>query len=462
MSYERGASVRKSNPLSIEAKGLGKVYDLYDRPQDRLKQMLWPGQRRFSREFVALRGVDLEVGRGECVGVVGRNGSGKSTLLNMICGTLQPTSGDLQVHGQVAPMLSIGAGFSPEFTGRENVILNATVLGTSQFELEARIPSIIEFADIGEFFDQPVKRYSSGMYSRLAFATAIAADPEILVMDEVLAVGDEAFTRKCFARIEAIKDDGATILFASHASNLILELCDRAILIDQGECLLDADPKTVVAQHQRLLYASRENAPEVREAVREIGQLPRSERAAASAVALRTQVDVPVDAARFDKSLRPESTQEYGVGGARIERARIIDSAGRSVNLLRSGQSYRYVYEVVFEEAAESVRFGMMIKLVTGFEIGGQASTPVGQSLERVGSGARILVEFPFVARLTHGVYFLNAGVLARDGDEEVYLHRVLDLVMFKVLPEERSRLTGIADLSDGLRAHVEQIEMAN
>ncbi len=128
MSYERGASVRKSNPLSIEAKGLGKVYDLYDRPQDRLKQMLWPGQRRFSREFVALRGVDLEVGRGECVGVVGRNGSGKSTLLNMICGTLQPTSGDLQVHGQVAPMLSIGAGFSPEFTGRENVILNATVL----------------------------------------------------------------------------------------------------------------------------------------------------------------------------------------------------------------------------------------------------------------------------------------------------------------------------------------------
>jgi lipopolysaccharide transport system ATP-binding protein len=223
---------------AIEARGLGKTFELYDRPEDRLKQLLWPGRRRFYREFVAVHDIDLNVERGECVGVVGRNGSGKSTLLNMICGTLEPSVGEVVVRGRVAPMLTIGAGFSPDFTGRENVLFNATMLGMSRSEILRRMQSIIEFADIGEFFDQPVKRYSSGMYSRLAFAAAIAIDPEVLVMDEVLAVGDEAFTRKCFARIEAIKAEGATIFFASHAPNLVIELCDRAILMDRGECLL--------------------------------------------------------------------------------------------------------------------------------------------------------------------------------------------------------------------------------
>jgi len=458
MFSEGGGQVSETpaEQLAIEARGLGKVYELYDRPQDRLKQLLWPGRRRrFAREFVALRDLDLAVGRGECVGVVGRNGSGKSTLLNMICGTLQPTTGELLVEGRVAPMLALGAGFSPEFTGRENVILNATVLGMSERDLEARIPSIREFADIGEFFDQPVKRYSSGMYSRLAFAAAIAAEADILIMDEVLAVGDEAFTRKCFARIEAIKDEGATILFASHSPNLILELCDRAILIDQGECLLEADPKTVVGQHQRLLYAPRETAEGVREAIREVGQLPRDQRAKAAATTLGVQIEVPADTGRFDSSLQPESTQEYGSGGARIEKVRIVDPLGRPVNLLRMGQPYRYAYEVVFEESAERVRFGMMIRLPTGFELAGQASAPRGRAIERVESGVRIAVEFPFVAHVVPGTYFVNAGVLAQREDEEVFLHRILDALMFKILPEEANRVTGIADLSGEERIQI-------
>jgi lipopolysaccharide transport system ATP-binding protein len=437
--------------LAIEARGLGKIYPLYDRPQDRLKQMLWPGRKRFYREFVAVRGVDLEVGRGECVGVVGRNGSGKSTLLNIICGTLSPTEGQLRVRGRVAPMLALGAGFSPEFTGRENVELNATVQGTSPAVLRERMESIVEFADIGDFFDQPVKRYSSGMYSRLAFAAAIAASPEILVMDEVLAVGDEAFTRKCFARIEAIKDEGATIFFASHAPNLIHELCNRAILMDGGECLLQADPKTVVAQHQRLLYARPEETDAIRKDVRRIGALPEGERAAAAARSLDgVRVVVPADTGRFDPGLQPESTQTYGVGGARIRDLRILDPSGRPVNLLRPGQPYRYAYEVDFDENAEHARFGMMIKIVTGFELAGQVSAPRGQSLAKIDAGETVSVEFTFEARLVPGTYFLNAGVLAADGEEEVYLHRVMDGLMFKVLPEEGSRVTGLADLTDG------------
>lgn len=441
-----------SEPLAIEARGLGKTYALYDRPEDRLKQMLWPGRRRFHREFVAVRDVDLEVGRGEVVGVVGRNGSGKSTLLNMICGILEPTAGELVVRGRVAPMLTLGAGFSPEFTGRENVVLNAAVLGLSREQIQARMQSIIDFADIGEFFDQPVKRYSSGMYSRLAFAAAIAIDPEILVMDEVLAVGDEAFTRKCFARIETIKAAGATIFFASHAPNLVIELCDRAILMDRGECLLQADPKRVIAQHHRLLYADPADRAALREEIRALGeQLASTGAASASGPPKGPPEDAtpaePVDYGRFDPELIPESTVEYGLGGARIERPRILDPEERPVNVLRAGLEYRYVYDVVFLEKAERVRFGMLTKLVTGFELAGQASHPPGEALEKVDRGMRVRVEFSFVARLVPGTYFMNAGVLALHDEEEVYLHRVVDALMFRILPEGPSRLTGQVDL---------------
>jgi len=436
-----------SEGLAIEAMGLGKVYSLYDRPQDRLKQMLWPGGRRFAREFAAVRGVDLRVGQGQCVGVVGRNGSGKSTLLNMICGTLAPSEGTLRVRGRVAPMLAIGTGFSPEFTGRENVTLNAAVLGYSASDLADRMQEVIDFADIGDFFDQPVKRYSSGMYSRLAFAAAIAIEPEILVMDEVLAVGDEAFTRKCFARIESIRAAGATIFFASHAPNLILELCDRALLMDRGECLLQADPKTVVSQHHRLIFAPPEEADQIREEVREVGQLPEEDRVEAFARLSKATVSRPVDYGRHDPALKPESTVEYGNGDARISNVRIVDPEGRPVNVLRAGLGYRLVYEVCFASEALFVRFGLMVKLLTGFELGGQVSAPPGGGELSVEAGEVVDVELSFAARLAPGTYFMNAGVLAQGEEEEVYLHRLVDVVMFKVLPGDSAGVTGVVDL---------------
>ena len=432
-----------STTPAIDTRGLGKTYELYARPEDRLKQFLWPGRgRKFYREFVALRDIDLRVGRGECVGVVGRNGSGKSTLLNMICGTLEPTAGELQVRGRVAPMLTLGAGFSPEFSGRENVRLNATVLGLSSREIEERMQSIIDFADIGEFFDQPVKCYSSGMYSRLAFAVAINVDPEILVMDEVLAVGDEAFTRKCFARIEEIKGQGATIFFASHASNLVIELCDRAILMDRGECLLQSDPKTVVAQYQRLLYVDPSDEASLRDEIRSAADVT------VDAVA-SDDVAVPrIDYGRFDPELRPESTVEYGIGTARIRHVRILDPDGVAVNVLRADAEYRFCYEVDFDEDAHQARFGMLLKLVSGFELAGQVSHPTGEALEKVAGGMRVFVEFSFTPRLVAGTYFLNAGVLAQREGEELYLHRIVDALMFRVMPEAGSRITGQADLA--------------
>jgi lipopolysaccharide transport system ATP-binding protein len=225
-------------PIAIQARGLTKAYSIYSRPGLRLKQLFWVGEKKFYDEFVAIRDIDLQIRKGETVGIVGRNGSGKSTLLNVICGTLEKTSGELKVEGHLAPILALGAGFDPEFSGRENVFMNAAIMGLSRSEIRDRIDSIADFAQIGDFFDRPVKVYSSGMYARLAFATAINVNPEVIVIDEILAVGDEAFARKCFARIEGLKSEGSTILFVSHSSQMVIDLCDRAILIEKGERLL--------------------------------------------------------------------------------------------------------------------------------------------------------------------------------------------------------------------------------
>lgn len=226
--------------FSIQVKSVSKHFRIYASPRARLLQMF--SREKHYKEFVALDDVSFVINKGETVGIVGRNGSGKSTLLQMICGTLTPTSGEITTHGRIAALLELGSGFNPEFSGRENVYMNASILGLSNAETAARFESILAFAEIEDFIDQPVKNYSSGMMVRLAFAVAINVDPQILIVDEALAVGDELFQRKCYARIEAIKAQGATILFVSHASNTVVSLCDRAILLDGGKKLLKARP----------------------------------------------------------------------------------------------------------------------------------------------------------------------------------------------------------------------------
>ncbi|MEF3168546.1 MAG: ABC transporter ATP-binding protein [Deltaproteobacteria bacterium] len=222
----------------IRARGLGKCYHIYDRPQDRLKQFLARGRKRYFREFWAIRDLDFDIRKGEVVGIIGRNGAGKSTLLQLVCGTLTPTCGSLETQGRVAALLELGAGFNPEFTGRENVFMNAAILGLSQEEIEKRYDEIVAFSGIGEFIDQPVKTYSSGMFVRLAFSVATSVDPDILVIDEALSVGDGAFARKSFDRIMAMKKAGKTILFCSHSMYYIEALCQRAIWLENGRMRL--------------------------------------------------------------------------------------------------------------------------------------------------------------------------------------------------------------------------------
>ncbi|SEP77304.1 ABC transporter ATP-binding protein [Nitrosomonas ureae] len=248
---------------AINVVKLSKCYQLYQHPRDRLKQFLWPhrwwGSRQYYRELWALNDIDLTIMPGEVVGIVGQNGSGKSTLLQLVCGTSTPTYGEVQVNGRIAALLELGAGFNPEFTGRENVMMSAAIMGLNQVEIAERIEQIIDFSGVRDFIDQPVKTYSSGMYVRLAFSVAINVDPDILIIDEALSVGDGAFARKSFTRIMQMRDAGKTILFCSHSLFQVESLCARAIWLNKGKMILDGESAQVVSAYQSFLDQSTAN-----------------------------------------------------------------------------------------------------------------------------------------------------------------------------------------------------------
>ncbi|WP_426321010.1 ABC transporter ATP-binding protein [Pseudoduganella sp. R-43] len=441
-----------SSDIAIKVENLSKCFQIYDKPRDRLLQMLVRNRKQYFREFWAVRDVSFEIKRGETVGIVGRNGSGKSTLLQIICGTLNPTRGSVQTSGRIAALLELGSGFNPEFTGRENVYMNAAVLGLTRAEIEARFDDILAFADIGEFIEQPVKTYSSGMMVRLAFAVAINVDPEILIVDEALSVGDELFQRKCFSRIEAIRAKGATILFVSHAGSTVVELCDQAILMDAGEKLAVGKPKQIVGRYQKLLYAPADKQAAIREQIRQADLLLE-----ASASHVADPVPGPAAAAAFDDreeesfdpSLKPSSTIAYEMRGAEICEPKIVTIGGRQVNHLRRGRTYRYVYTARFDSDARNVRFGMLIKTLSGVELGGSVSANgVFDRIPFIAAGTEFKVEFRFNCSLNPGVYFLNAGLQGEVDGVETYLHRLIDIAMFRVAPEVDDLATGTIDFA--------------
>jgi lipopolysaccharide transport system ATP-binding protein len=285
-----------SSSIVIQAQHLSKAFQLYDRPADRLKQMLMRGRKQYFKEFSALHDVNFELKKGEVLGLVGRNGAGKSTLLQLICGTLTPTSGQVAVTGRVAALLELGAGFNPDFTGRENIHLNAAILGLSQNEIVSRLDEIIAFADIGPFIDQPVKTYSSGMFVRLAFSVAVNVEPDILIIDEALSVGDGQFARKSFDRIMRLKDAGKTILFCSHSMYQVEALCNRALWLDKGQVCAAGPVAEVIRSYSAFLdgqSGSSANSPGAKPG--EINLSPRSPHSGEAAQSHLEKVVVTVD-----------------------------------------------------------------------------------------------------------------------------------------------------------------------
>lgn len=445
---------------ALSVRSLSKRFELYERPVDRLKQTLWQGRRQFFKEFWALRDVAFSLAPGQALGVVGRNGSGKSTLLQLVAGTLTPTSGEVDARGRVSALLELGSGFNPEFSGRENVFLNGAILGLTHAEVRALLPELLAFADIGDFVDRPVKTYSSGMSLRLAFAVATVVAPRILIVDEALAVGDEAFQRKCFARIEKIRESGAAVLFVSHSPQQVLELCDVALLLDAGEMLLLDEPKRVVPEYQRMLYASPAAAARLRRAMKDRDAGAASEaiareeeefaRGAADPGRLHAAApasgSLPLKAAFLDPDLRSASTVEYASHGARIDAPRIVTADGTAVNVLVRGEAYAFCYDVEFTLPARRVRFGMMIKSTSGVELGGAVHPEAGALDAEDVVGTRMSVRFDFRCQLFAGMYFINAGVLGEVAGVQTFLHRLVDAVAVRVQPDPSRTPSGYVD----------------
>ncbi len=417
-----------SKNSAIKVHNLSKVYKLYHEPIDRLKEALHPFNKRYHRDFYALNNVSFEVKKGETVGIIGRNGSGKSTLLKIITGVLTPTQGRVLVHGKISAILELGAGFHPEMSGLENIYLNTSINGLSRQETDVKIDDIIAFSELGEFIHQPLKTYSSGMKARLAFGVAITIEPDILIVDEALAVGDAAFQRKCFAKMEQIREAGATILFVSHSEASIVTLCSRAIWISNAEKIIDAEPKLVTG-----LYMKNANKKHIDKEmiVKELEalQVQASSSSEGKKEGVNTKKKASDTEAFYDASLTPKSTIYYDEKGAKISNVKITTPEGREVNVLVHGKKYVYDYQVELLTSMEDVRFGFLIKNRQGAAFaGGSYAMKEFQNINRLNKGT-YRVKFYFNCLFNEGDYYVNAGCSSL----KKHIHRIVDAYAFKV-----------------------------
>jgi lipopolysaccharide transport system ATP-binding protein len=406
--------------VAISVKNLTKTYRIFGHPGDRIKQALTFGRVRFHREFTALQDVSFEIKKGETVGIIGRNGSGKSTLLQLICGILKPTSGTVQVNGRVSALLELGAGFNPEFTGRENVYFQGAIIGIPRDEMDARFDEIAAFADIGEFIDQPVRTYSSGMFVRLAFAVAVAVEPDILVVDEALSVGDAKFQAKCFRKFEILKNAGKTILFVSHSTEQITRFCDTAFLLEQGCLAVAGETGTVTNQYLTLLFKG----------------------AGAKAA---TQIAVTGNAGAFalpDKQeryhLRPAyNPEEYRWGDRTASILDFMLHAGEQEHIASLGLGEVLILDmkVAFFRDVEHPIYGVTIKSRDGITLFGTNSRDYApqarECFQPQQAGHVVMVRFTLRPHLSAGDYFISVGVVNGDGENLVPLDRRYDSIHF-------------------------------
>ena len=426
-----------NSPIAISIRDLSKKYRLFDSARDRLKEALHPFAKRFHREFWALRNINLEIPRGQTVGILGRNGSGKSTLLQLVGAIMQPTSGVVEVSGRVSALLELGAGFNPEFTGRENVMFQAQVMGMTRSEIEIRLPAIEAFADIGEFFDQPVKIYSSGMFVRVAFAIAISVDPDILIIDEALAVGDVAFQEKCYARLREFKEAGNTILFVSHSAATVTALCDRAVILEDHRIYADGNPKEIVDKYLRLVLSNQFRQDALTEAASELPSSPNVDARASGG-----------DQCRVRPSYNPEEVRG-GAGGAAIVDYILNAKSRERVNTFKSGERLELFIRVEYSRRVIAPIIGLMLKTVSGIQVFGTNSFMNNAILKDAFAGESRWYKFSFALALNGGDYFIDLGVAEADGSPGGMVIDVRrSMIHITVSGPSMYRFSGIADLS--------------
>ena len=406
--------------IAISVGHLSKVYKLYNKPSDRLKETL--GMKVAAKEHYALRDVSFTVNKGETVGIIGTNGSGKSTILKIITGVLNPSGGEVSVNGRISALLELGAGFNMEYTGLENVYLNGTMIGFSREEIDRKMDAILSFADIGDFIHQPVKTYSSGMFVRLAFAVAINIEPEILIVDEALSVGDVFFQAKCYRKFEDFKKMGKTILFVSHDLGSISKYCDRVVLLNRGEKLDEGQPKPMVDLYKKLLVHQEEEARE--EALDAGGQTVAAQGA-----------DVQPEGGFWkDALVTNPQVLEYGEKRAEVIDFALLDDSGKITNTVEKGTEFTIKMRVAFHETVEDPIFAYTLKDLKGTEITGTNTMFEKVSIDTQHEGDVREASFTQKMDLQGGEYLISFGCTGyRDGEFHVY-HRLYDACNITVL----------------------------
>jgi lipopolysaccharide transport system ATP-binding protein len=398
-----------SGEIAISVRELTKKYRLFSTPMERLKESLHPLRRRYHKDFWALRGISFDVLKGQVVGILGRNGSGKSTLLQILASVLQPTSGTVTVSGRASALLELGAGFNPEFTGRQNVLLNGAISGVSHDEILRRMPAIMAFADIGEFFDQPMKTYSSGMFVRVAFAASIHVDPDVLIIDEALAVGDAKFQHKCFQHLAELQAHNKTVIFVTHNLSLVTSYCDWAFLLDGGQLITSGEPAHVVDRYYDLLFDN------TRPRSDGLAELPSIDNGAINE--LRNIIDQSItdDLCHIRRSYNKNEIR-FGAGAARIVDYTIQSEGHADVTNIQFGTEIQLYIKVWFCRNVEMPIVGFAIKTVEGVEIFGTNTFLMGKQIKAASSGEVGTFKFSFSLRVNPGDYFFDIGVAEVDG----------------------------------------------
>ncbi len=479
--------MEQGKPVAISVRGVEKVYKLYDKSSDRVREALGLTRKARHKRHYALNGIDMDIRQGECVGIIGTNGSGKSTILKIITGVLSPTKGEVEVNGRISALLELGAGFNMEYNGIENVYLNGMMIGFSEKEIDERLQEILDFADIGEYVYQPVKTYSSGMFVRLAFAVAINIEPEILIVDEALSVGDVFFQAKCYHKFEEFKEMGKTIVFVSHDLSSISKYCDRVVLLNKGVKLGEGSPKEMIdiykqvlvgqyeipddSEHESLLHdedirekaaektqkkTPKEKAPEkARKKTRKERAAERAQRKTQKAqknISEETTADRGTDRKankKGDKKAEKETKEqmpeqgvnpellEYGSKKAGIEEYGLTDEKGTKTTAIIKGQEYTIRMKVAFKQDCPAPIFAFTIKNIKGTEITGTNTMVEKAFLEPVKAGTVKEITFTQHMNLQGGEYLLSLGVTGYEGDNFTVYHRLYDVLNMTVISDK-------------------------
>ena len=422
--------------IAIQATGVEKVYKLYDKPSDRLKEALGLSGKKKYREHYALKGVDMTIYQGETVGIIGTNGSGKSTILKIITGVLNATKGNVEVNGRISALLELGAGFNMEYNGIENVYLNGTMIGFSKKEIDEKLPDILEFADIGEYVNQPVKTYSSGMFVRLAFAVAINIEPEILIVDEALSVGDVFFQAKCYHKFEEFKKQGKTILFVTHDLSSVSKYCDRVILLNKGVKLDEGSPKEMVDLYKQLL----------------VGQEPVKQKTDGG----EDLAKAAVASISHEHFLPNPNTLEYGDKQAEIVDFAIKDDKGMFTNTIEKGSTFQILMKVRFNEQIQEPIMAYTFKNIRGTELTGTNTLFEKAEVPEPAPGGCCTVTFTQKMDLQGGEYLLSFGCTGyKDGEFKVF-HRLYDACNITVISAKNT--VGFFDMNSTVTVQEDDI----